>query len=133
MVKKTAILLVEDNQLVKKISVLILENLNCIVDAVMTGEQALNFADQKSYDIILMDIGLPDMDGLTVITHIRKNSVLNQTTPIVALTAHLDKIYIQQSFAVGANDFLVKPMNYDVGKNILERFASPVIESQGNA
>src|SRR5690606_12241936 len=84
----------------------------------------INFCNQQNYDIILMDIGLPDMNGLSVISRIRKNSLLNKNTPIIALTAHSDKEYIQQSFVMGANDFLVKPLNYELGKTILHKYAN---------
>lgn len=122
--KQKSILLVEDHPLVRKISIVILENLNCIVDSVTTGIEAINFCNQQNYDIILMDIGLPDMNGLSVISRIRKNSLLNKNTPIIALTAHSDKEYIQQSFVMGANDFLVKPLNYELGKTILHKYAN---------
>ena len=122
--KKKSILLVEDHPLVRKISIVILENLNCTVSAVTTGKEAIDFCNQHGYDIILMDIGLPDIDGLSVISRIRKNSKLNQNTPIVALTAHSDKEYIRQSFDMGANDFLVKPLNYELGKTILQKYAN---------
>ena len=121
---KPAILLVEDNLLVKKISVVILENLNCVVDTAVTGGQAIELANQNKYDIILVDIGLPDMDGFDVIAYIRNDSKLNQNSTIIALTAHLDREYMKQSLEVGASDFLAKPINYAVGKSMLHKFPS---------
>lgn len=109
--KKISVLLVEDNPLVIKMSVIGLEDLNCKVDVVSTGERALEFASKSNYDIIFMDIGLPDISGLTVINHIRKNNGLNDSVPIIALTAHSDKEYIDLSFKMGATEFMVKPLN----------------------
>ncbi|MDA8561738.1 response regulator [Gammaproteobacteria bacterium] len=117
---KIYVLLVEDNRLVRKMSVLILEQLNCEVDAVSTGMSGIECAQKNNYDLIFMDIGLPDICGLSVINNIRQYS----NVPIVALTAHSDKEYILQSFKVGANDFLVKPLNNEVGQAMLQRYAA---------
>lgn len=121
---KISVLLVEDNKLVRKMSILILEQLNCKVDAVSTGELAIERANKSHYDIIFMDIGLPDICGLSVIHRIRKQSHLNDNVPIVALTAHSDKEYIEQSYKVGATEFLVKPLNVDVGHAVLLKYVA---------
>lgn len=121
---KKSILLVEDNLLVKKISVIILENLNCKVDAVISGQEAILLADLYPFDVIFMDIGLPDMDGCQVISHIRKHSRLNKRTRIVVLSAHSDTGYRNKAYEEGADEFLVKPLNYEVGRMILQRYSS---------
>lgn len=120
--KRVSVLLVEDNKLVRKMSVIVLEQLNCKVDAVETGSSAIEYASKSNYDIIFMDIGLPDMSGLTVISRIRKNNGLNDRVPIIALTAHSDKEYIEQSYKMGANEFLVKPLNNEIGQAVLQRY-----------
>lgn len=123
MIPKTiSVLLVEDNQLVSKMSVIILEQLNCKVDAVTTGTSALEYADKSPYDIIFMDIGLPDMSGLTVIHRIRSNGGFNDNVPIIALTANSDKKYIEQSYQMGATEFLIKPLNNEMGEAVLQRY-----------
>jgi two-component system aerobic respiration control sensor histidine kinase ArcB len=122
--EKVSVLLVEDNKLVKKMSIIVLEQLNCRVDAVSTGRAAIEYAENKIYDLIFMDIGLPDMCGLDVIDQIRKYSAV----PIVALTAHSDKEYIAESYKMGASEFLVKPLNNDIGQAMIQRYviAPPV-------
>lgn len=116
--KKISVLLVEDNKLVRKMSIIVLEQLNCLVDAVSTGYSAIKHAEENYYDLIFMDIGLPDMSGLEAIDQIRKYS----NVPIVALTAHSDKEYIAESYKMGANEFLVKPLNNDMGQAMLQRY-----------
>lgn len=108
--RRISILLVEDNQLVRKMSILILEQLECKVDAVENGKLALEYADKKNYDIIFMDIGLPDINGLNVINQIRKKGERNSKTAIIALTAHSDMKYQYESYEKGATDFFVKPL-----------------------
>src|SRR6185437_14797117 len=72
--EKVSVLLVEDNKLVRKMSIIVLEQLNCMVDAVSTGRSGIEYANNRHYDLIFMDIGLPDMCGLDVIDQIRKYS-----------------------------------------------------------
>jgi DNA-binding response OmpR family regulator len=120
--KQIAALLVEDHPLVRKMAIITLEQLNCKVDAVETGKLAIEYANKKSYDIIFMDIGLPDLDGLSVISHIRAMRGTNFDVPIIALTAHSDREYIKQSFEMGATDFFVKPLNNDMGRQVLQRY-----------
>jgi CheY-like chemotaxis protein len=120
--KRISVLLVEDNKLVRKMSILILEQLECEVDAVENGRMALEYAEKVHYDIIFMDIGLPDINGLTVIDKIRKNSKCNSKTAIIALTAHSDMRYQYESYKMGATDFLVKPLMIE--KEVLEKYVT---------
>jgi CheY-like chemotaxis protein len=107
---KISVLFVEDNHLARKIGIIILEKIGCRVDAVSTGLLAVELANNNLYDIIFMDIGLPDINGLTAIERIRQEDCLNKDVPIIALTAHSDDGYVLQSQKVGATDFLVKPL-----------------------
>lgn len=118
--EKVSVLLVEDNKLVRKMSIIVLEQLNCMVDAVSTGRSGIEHANNKHYDLIFMDIGLPDMCGLDVIDQIRKYSKV----PIIALTAHSDKEYIAESYKMGANEFLIKPLNNEIGQAMIQRYVS---------
>jgi two-component system, OmpR family, aerobic respiration control sensor histidine kinase ArcB len=119
---KISVLFVEDNSLAKKLGVLILEELDCKVDAVSSGAEAIKFASRNFYQIIFMDIGLPDMDGVEVIKKVRGINSFYQNVPIVSLTAHSDKEYIAQSFEAGASEFLVKPLSHDVAGDILKKY-----------
>lgn len=123
--KTPLVLLVEDDYLIKKISVILLKQLNCIVDIASTGEEALEHIQKVKYDLILMDIGLPDMDGIAVIRKIRQSTNMNQDVPIITLTAHFcDAEYMAQSFDAGANEYLAKPFNIDIGQTLLQRFVA---------
>jgi len=120
--KRISVLLVEDNNLVRKMSILILEQLECTVDAVPNGKLALEYAEKNHYDIIFMDIGLPDMNGLSVIQTIREKSEYNKKTAIIALTAHSNSEYRSLSYQKGATDYFVKPLM--IGKDMLRKYAS---------
>lgn len=119
-----SILIVEDNHIVRKISVTILEKLLCQVDAADCGRTALDYAKRNTYDMILMDIGLPDISGLDVTKTIRTEEGFNKDAPIVVLTAHSDEEHLLMSKAVGATDFYVKPFSEELGKSLLNKYVS---------
>jgi CheY-like chemotaxis protein len=89
--KTIKILLVEDHLIAQKMVSLVLGSLNCQVEIAADGKTALEKSQMTDYDLILMDIGLPDIDGHTVTEKIRKNEKNTRRVPIVALTAHADE------------------------------------------
>jgi CheY-like chemotaxis protein/HPt (histidine-containing phosphotransfer) domain-containing protein len=109
--KNLSILVVEDNK-VNQILVQDIvsrwtpENEICFAD---NGTQALERFHQKRFDIIFMDIKLPDKDGFELTTYLRNIHSPNIETPVVGLSAHAMKEYIDKSLHVGMNDFLTKP------------------------
>ncbi len=111
------VLLVEDVPLAAKISAFLLRALNCEVDTVVTGQDALQQVMMEHYDFILMDIGLPDYDGFTVTERIRQFS----DVPIYALTAQADDAHRQRAFASDMTGFLTKPLEDKEIKNIMAK------------
>jgi DNA-binding response OmpR family regulator len=112
-------LVVEDEQINQKICCFLLKNLNCQIDVAATGAQALSFARKTSYDVMLMDLGLPDMDGRDLLKKMRAK--LKITTPVIMLTAH-GADFEQDCFDAGANDFFVKPANLRVLQATIEKW-----------
>jgi len=110
------VLLVEDHQLAAKIADYILRSLDCQVDIAKTGQQALDKAMVGEYDLILMDLGLPDYDGFTVTRKIRQA----HQTPVYALTAYTDQDHKDQALEAGMNGFLIKPLEEAEVKQVLE-------------
>ena len=104
------VLLVEDNtQLNKALSTLLKRN-SYLVDSALDGEEALIFLKDYQYDVIVLDIMLPRIDGLEVLKRARKQGI---QTPIILLTAKStieDKI---TGLDLGADDYLPKPFNSD--------------------
>lgn len=111
------VLLVEDVPLAARISAFLLRALNCEVDTVENGQDALQQVMMKHYDFILMDIGLPDYDGFTVTERIRQFS----DVPIYALTAQADEAHRQRAFASDMTGFLTKPLEEAEIKNIMAK------------
>lgn len=120
--KHPKILVVEDIKIAQKLAGMILHQLNCEVDTADNGVQAIECYNKQTYDLIFMDLGLPDMDGLTVTETIRKLESKPQHTPIVALTAHDDADVKKACLEHGMDDFLAKPLTPQAASSILQRF-----------
>jgi CheY-like chemotaxis protein len=118
------ILLVEDNLIAQKATKFVLEQLCCSLDFAATGAEAIALATANRYDIIFMDIGLPDTSGLEVTVKIRHFEQQQQlpAAPIFALTAHTDPNYHQHCAAVGFNAVLTKPLLHKHKAAILMRY-----------
>ncbi len=104
-----SILLVEDNEMNRFIAIQSLEVLNCAIDEAENGKIAVEMIQRKKYDLILMDILMPEMDGLEATKIIRNDFQLR--TPIIALTANAFKHDIETYLAAGMNDIITKPFD----------------------
>ena len=133
---KTKVLLVEDLLIARIAEKLILDKLDCDIDFAENGAQALELASKNVYDIILMDIGLPDLDGFEVAAAIRglpncgsksQNEVLvqplNVITPIVALTAHLGGEFKAKCNVAAIDHYLTKPLTEETGRSLINLYA----------
>lgn len=120
--KSSAVLLVEDHHLSAKIAKNILSNLNCQVDIAMDGKTTLEMLQNNHYDLIFMDIGLPDMSGYEITRRIRSHELSEEHIPIIALTAHADSESQQQCLDAAMNAVINKPLTKQGAKNILNIF-----------
>ncbi len=123
---KRKVLLVEDTPIAIKVAVIVLNMLGCKVDVAEKGATAIEMATNNQYDLILMDIGLPDIDGLTVTKHIRQQEPEDEHVPIIALTAHSETTIKEKIFEVGLDDLLIKPLTIMNGQQLLQRYGSKV-------
>lgn len=112
---KARILLAEDNLINQKLVVRLLENVGYRVDSVTNGMEALKALESVSYDLVLMDIQMPEMDGLEAAKEIRKKEkqhgdYADRGIPIIAMTAHAMKGHREQCLESGMDDYLTKPI-----------------------
>jgi signal transduction histidine kinase/ActR/RegA family two-component response regulator len=117
-----AILLVEDNEINRKVVRAFLRPLNAdIVDA-ENGAVALARLSERAFDVVLMDLHMPVMDGLTTTRAIRAAPASYAATPIIALTAAVSEEDRRASFAAGVDEFLGKPVKGDKLAATIRRF-----------
>lgn len=102
------LLLAEDEKALSKALVTILERNNYSVDAVYDGRNALEYLEAGDYDGAILDIMVPQMDGLTVLKKIRQQGKL---TPVLLLTAKAEVDDKVEGLDAGANDYLAKPFH----------------------
>ena len=102
------ILLAEDNLVNQKVAAMMLKKLGYIADIANNGLEVLRMVEMRVYDLILMDMQMPEMDGVTATKIIRQS---NQPQPrIIAVTANVSAEDRQLCFDAGMNDFVTKPL-----------------------
>jgi signal transduction histidine kinase/ActR/RegA family two-component response regulator len=107
-VSQLQILVAEDNKFNQKVIVLALKKIGYSTDLANNGLEVLNMMGQKVYDVIFMDIQMPDMDGITATIHIRQSA--NYQPYIIALTANILEENRQKCLEAGVNTFITKPI-----------------------
>ena len=107
------VLIAEDNVLNQKIIVRMVRGLGCSVDAVANGLEAIDAVQRRRYDVVLMDIRMPDMNGLEATRSIRQQLPADQQPHIYALTAGIGPDERQACYEVGMNGFVAKPVEVE--------------------
>jgi CheY-like chemotaxis protein/HPt (histidine-containing phosphotransfer) domain-containing protein len=115
------VLLAEDSTFNHEIMQNILTKLGCIMDIAMDGEEAVSAVRKAHYDLILMDLRMPRMDGLTAVAAIRRLPDNQGQIPIIALTADLSEHDKQRFHAQGVHDILIKPIDIVKLKEAMRR------------
>lgn len=117
------VLVVEDNEIAQIVAKTILGQLKCDVDIADCGKKALEQWKNNNYDLIFMDIGLPDINGYEVTHLIRVQELARKThTPIIALTAHAGEENKKHCIESGMNAVLTKPLTAKNCMDIVDAF-----------
>jgi CheY-like chemotaxis protein/HPt (histidine-containing phosphotransfer) domain-containing protein len=122
--QRARILLAEDNPVNQKVAVKALEKLGYATDTVDDGAQALQATREKRYDLILMDVQMPVMDGMEATRQIRDahSGSLNPAVTIVALTAHAMAGDKERCLNMGMDDYLAKPVKAAELQEVISRW-----------
>jgi signal transduction histidine kinase/ActR/RegA family two-component response regulator len=104
------ILLVEDNEINRRVAVALLARAGHEVDTVVNGAEAVAAAAARRYDLILMDSQMPEMDGLEATRRIRAGAARDRRVPIIAMTAHAMSGTREKLIAAGMDDYVAKPV-----------------------
>ena len=113
------VLLAEDQPINQIVAVAMLEQLGCRVELAIDGREAVQKAGQELFDLIVLDLQMPVLDGLAAAREIRR--LLGFEPPIVLLTADVRPEIRQQSAAEGIDDFLAKPVQLEDFAELLGR------------
>lgn len=116
------ILLAEDNAVNQKVLLRFLSDAGYKVSAVFNGVDAINAVRSIKYDLVLMDIQMPDMDGLTASVKIRELNGNASKVPIIAITAHALMGDKEKCLRAGMNDYLSKPVNHQKLTAIIDKW-----------
>jgi signal transduction histidine kinase/ActR/RegA family two-component response regulator len=126
--REIKVLLVEDVKLNQLLMRIILDDFKFKYDIVDNGKFAIEKLETESYDVILMDLQMPEMDGFEATEYIRKK--LHSKIPIIALTADVTFIDVERCKAVGMNDYISKPFDENIlYKKIIDLIKSSIISS----
>ena len=118
------VLLAEDNVANQQVAVSILKKLAFDPDVVADGAEAVKALETIPYDLVLMDVQMPEMDGLDAARAIRDpaSAVLNHAVPIIAMTAHAMRGDREKCLAAGMNDYIAKPVTPRALADVLEKW-----------
>jgi PAS domain S-box-containing protein len=120
------ILLAEDNAINRRVATGMLERLGCEVDCVNNGKLAVDAFERGRYDMILMDVQMPEMDGYRATAEIReKEQVAGTHIPIIAMTAHAMHIDRRRCLEAGMDGYLPKPVKPGALRDVLVRRGAP--------
>jgi CheY-like chemotaxis protein len=123
------VLLAEDNLINQRFACRMLEKWGCQVDAVADGREAVTAWERARYDVVLMDVQMPVMDGYDATAEIRRREIgRERRTPIVAMTAHAMPGDDTRCLEAGMDDYIAKPVNPDLFRRMLVRWTSSVSE-----
>lgn len=107
------IIIAEDSSVIQNLTKRILSQLQYEIVSVKNGQQVLDLLAKDQYNIVLLDIHMPIMDGMDCAKRIRSTGGENQNIPIIAITGNANNYTEMEFEAAGINAFIPKPLNYD--------------------
>jgi len=109
------VLIAEDSSVIQNLTKKILEIQNYKIYSAKNGLQVLQMLEEESFDVILMDINMPKMDGMECAKSIRSlGDPVKSKIPIIAITGNAKNYSIEDFNEVGINEYLQKPLNFDL-------------------
>jgi PAS domain S-box-containing protein len=126
--KGLRILAVEDNELNRMVLQVILKKCEIVVTIAHNGQEAINLIQQQEFDLVLMDVQMPIVDGLEATKYIRDE--LKLTTPIIGLSANAMREEVEICKQAGMNDYLVKPYSERALVEVMKKWSAGAIVTE---
>ncbi|MEX2299284.1 MAG: PAS domain S-box protein [Bryobacterales bacterium] len=126
--RRPRVLVAEDNVVNQKVAVRMLQRLGCEAEVAVNGREAVAALESVSFDLILMDCQMPEMDGYQAATEIRRRESGPDRLPIIALTAHAVQGSREKCLEAGMDDYLSKPINPRALSQMLRRWGLSTME-----
>jgi len=120
--KDTKVLLAEDVAVNQKVALLSLNKFGCKTSIANNGKEAIQLLEKGNFDIVLMDIQMPEMDGVEATTLIRLSNKFYKDIPIIALTAHAMKGDKDMFTSAGMDDYISKPVKEEILYYTIEKY-----------
>ena len=115
------VLVVDDNKVIRELVTRQLAKLGAQSETAVNGIEAIDKLADRTFDIVLMDVQMPEMDGIAATQEVRRRETeLNKHTIIIALTGHGSRV---ECLEAGMDDFIAKPMNINTLKTTLQKWA----------
>lgn len=109
------VIIAEDSSVIQNLTKKILQAQKFDISTVKNGQEVLKLLDKDNFDLILMDINMPKMDGMQCAKEIRSmDDASKSQIPILAITGNAKNYSIEDFKEVGINEYLPKPLNFDV-------------------
>ena len=116
------VLIAEDSSVIQNLTKKILSIQNYQISSVKNGQQVLDALESEPFDIILMDINMPIMDGIECTEKIRSlDDQEKSNIPIIAITGNARNLSLEEYREIGINEFLQKPLNFDELVNLVRK------------
>ena len=119
------VLIAEDSTVIQNITKRVLQFQNFDIQAVKNGKQVMDKMSKENYDIVLMDINMPIMDGMECARQIRGLAdQAKSSIPIIAITGNAKNYSMEDFKDAGIDDYLPKPLNFDQLVNTVKKYTS---------
>jgi DNA-binding response OmpR family regulator len=125
-------LLADDTPMIRRLIEIQLKKFGFEVSTAANGTEALVHLDNSKFDIIMLDLMMPEIDGFEVLRRIRSQGP-NRGTPVIILTAFGDVNNVVKATSLGASDFLVKPVDQNVLREKVSSAVGLRLQTNGDA
>lgn len=120
------VLVAEDSSVIQNLLKKILLFENCKITSVKDGKKVLDKFESEDFDLVIMDINLPIMDGLSATKQIRAGKTKKSKTPIIGISGNAKNLPVSTFFEAGMNEYMQKPLDYDKLIELVKKYTGTV-------